>query len=230
MTLYCGTSGFAYEQWKGLFYPSDLPAARMLEHYGTKLNSVEINNTFYRMPKSAVIAAWREQVPAGFRFAVKASRRISHFKRLKGCESEAQFLFDNLAELGSTLGAVLVQLPPNLPIDLPRLEAFLELIPAGLRVAFEFRHASWNDVTVHRALGAVGAAWVAVDRAGEAPKDAPGEQSWGYARLRAAEYSERVLADWAGYGRELDPMFVFFKHEDDAAGPAMAARLQALAE
>lgn len=225
MTLYCGTSGFAYKQWKGPFYPSDLPAAQMLRHYGTRLNSVEINNTFYRMPKGTVIAAWREQVPSRFRFAVKASRRISHFKRLKACESEAAFLFENLQELGPTLGTVLVQLPPNMRIDVTRLEEFLELIPAGVKVAFEFRHDSWNDAEVHRALAAAGAAWVAVDRASEPPPVAAPSQTWGYARLRAPGYSDSVLGAWADYCRQFDPMFVFFKHEDEAAGPAMAARL-----
>ena len=228
MDLYCGTSGFAYKQWKGPFYPEDLPAARMLAHYASRLNSVEINNTFYRMPKKATIEAWREQVSSPFRFAIKASRRISHFKRLKNCEPEAGFLFEAVAELGPNLGAVLVQLPPNMRLDLARLEAFLTLIPHDVRAAFEFRHDSWDVAEVDALLVQANATRVTVDTAAASPPTTSAPGRWAYLRLRAPDYSDQVLEEWAAYCQSFEQTFVFFKHEEDGQAPALAERLARL--
>src|SRR4249920_1472970 len=130
MRLFVGTSGFSYKEWKGSFYPEDLPASAMLRYYSERLSAVEINNTFYRMPRPEMLAQWSEQVPPGFVFVLKASQRITHQKRLKEAGDSVDYFFRMAASLGDRLGPVLFQLPPNLKKDLPRLAAFLETIPA----------------------------------------------------------------------------------------------------
>ena len=142
MKLYAGTSGYSYKEWKGSFYPEDLPADGMLKHYAGKLPAVEINNTFYRMPKASVLAQWAEQVPDGFRFVLKASQQITHRLRLKDASQPVAYFFDIATTLGDRLGPALFQLPPNLKKDLPRLTDFLSLLPPASRAAFEFRHES----------------------------------------------------------------------------------------
>lgn len=227
--LYCGTSGFSYKEWKGRFYPDKLPANRMLAFYGTRLPAVEINNTFYRLPQKSLIDGWRDQVPGDFRFAIKAPRRISHVKRLKDCADEAARLFESIAGLGARLGAVLVQLPPNFRIDVERLEAFLKLVPDHVPTAFEFRHESWRDDATFRALESRGAAWVTVDDDGLAPEALPRTASWTYLRLRAPAYDASALRQWRERCAAFERAFVFFKHEDEAAGPAFAESMQQLA-
>jgi len=226
MELLCGTSGFSFKAWKGPFYPEKLRADQMLAYYAERLPAVEINNTFYRMPRKDVIAGWRERVPAHFRFAVKASRRISHILRLKDCEEPARYLFEAVAELGERLGAVLVQLPPHLRVDVERLRAFLGLVPAGMPVAFEFRHASWQDDTVLAALAEHDAALVVADNDGAVPAALPATASWTYLRLRAPDYPPEKLEAWRKLLPPFDRAFVFFKHEAEGAGPKLAARMQ----
>ena len=145
MKLYCGTSGFSFNEWKGSFYPEKLAAKDMLSFYAGQLPAVEINNTFYRMPKRNVIEGWAAQVPDSFRFAVKASRRITHFKQLKDCEEEAGYLFDLLGALGKRLGVVLFQLPPHARADVEKLESLREGVPQYVPAACGFRHASWRS-------------------------------------------------------------------------------------
>lgn len=225
MRLSVGTSGFSYAAWKGPFYPADLPADRMLAHYAGRLPSVEINNTFYRLPRRSVLEGWASEVPEGFRFAIKASQRITHRKRLRDAEDETRYLLEVTSALGSRLGALLFQLPPNLALDRERFDRFLALLPAGTRAAFEFRHPSWCDPHVVDRLRERGCAWVVNDdEAGEAP-DFLVTAPWVYLRLRREAYSREVLAAWANRirARELDEAFVFFKHEDAGAGPRMAA-------
>jgi uncharacterized protein YecE (DUF72 family) len=161
--LRAGTSGFSYAPWKSTFYPEGLPAKRWLAYYAERLPAVEINNTFYRMPKASVLAGWAEQVPQEFRFAVKASKRITHIKRLKEVGDEVGYLVTVLAALGPKLGAVLFQLPPNLKLDLPRLEAFHGLLAGRVPAAFEFRHPSWQEPAVAELLRAHGAALCVAD-------------------------------------------------------------------
>ena len=163
MQLRVGTSGYSYKEWKGSFYPEKLKPAEMLGYYAERLPAVEINNTFYRMPKRTVLETWAQQVPESFRFAVKASRRITHFKRLKEVEEETSFLLGNLAVLGERLGVVLFQLPPTLKADLPRLERFLDLLDGGPRAVLEFRHASWLEDDVIDCLRARGVALCLAD-------------------------------------------------------------------
>ena len=227
MEVHVGTSGYSYKEWKGSFYPEDLPAKEMLRYYGERLDAVEINNTFYRLPKASVLESWAEQVPKGFRFSIKASRRITHFTRLKPEAREpTEYLLSTLETLGSRLGVVLFQLPPNLKADPERLAGFLEVLPAGTPAAFEFRHESWVSDEVHGLLRDRGMALVCADT-----DETEDDQSivetgrWGYLRLRRPDYSKDDLARWAERLRKSswERAFVFFKHEDEGAGPRMAA-------
>ena len=232
MELYVGTSGYSYEEWRGSFYPEDLPAKRMLTYYGERLNAVEINNTFYRLPTVSVLEGWADQVPEAFRFSVKASRRITHFARLKPDASEAtEYMMSTLAALGSRMGAVLFQLPPNFPKDEERFVAFLHSLPAKTPAAFEFRHESWNDAAVHQALRDRDMALVCADTE-ESNGDEPviRTASWGYLRLRRPDYRDADLARWAERvaGAGWERAYVFFKHEDEGAGPRLAGRFREL--
>ena len=227
MRLHVGTSGYSYKEWKGPFYPEDLSAKDMLSFYGTRLNAVEINNTFYRMPRESLLEGWASQVPESFRFSVKASQKITHRKRLKDAGEETEYLVRTLRALGDRLGVLLFQLPPNLKKDLERLTGFLGSLPPELPVAFEFRHDSWKDDDVVEALRAHGAALCCADTEDDA-EDEPvvATASHGYLRLRRPDYSDDDLARWAQKVREQpwDRAFVFFKHEDAGAGPRMAHR------
>jgi uncharacterized protein YecE (DUF72 family) len=232
MQLYTGTSGYAYKEWKGVFYPEDLPAGDMLRFYGSRLGAVEINNTFYRLPKVSVLEAWGEQVPDPFRFSIKASRKITHFKRLKPeARDETLYLVETVRSLGQHLGTLLFQLPPNMKADVDRLSAFLDLLPREIPAAFEFRHDSWGDESVHDALRDRAVALVCADTE-ESDGDEPlvSTTGWGYLRLRRPSYTDADLGRWAdtiraqGWGH----VFVFFKHEDEGAGPRMAERFAAL--
>jgi uncharacterized protein YecE (DUF72 family) len=223
MRIRIGTSGFSYKEWKGSFYPEDLPASGMLRFYAEKFPTVEINNTFYRMPTAAVLSGWAEHVPDGFTFALKASQRITHRARLKDAGDSVEFFFRVATTLGDRLGPVLFQLPPNLKKDLPRLTDFLALLPAGSRSAFEFRHASWFEDDVFDALRGAGVALcVAEDEDLATPLVAT--TGWGYLRLRRQDYGPDSVADWSRRIREQPwtEAFVYFKHEDEARGPIFA--------
>lgn len=230
MRVLAGTSGFSYKEWKGSFYPEDLPADRMLAYYAERLPAVEINNTFYRMPKPELLASWAAQVPADFRFALKASQRITHIKRLKEVDGEVKFLLGAARQLGDKLGPVLYGLPPNLKKDVPRLAAFLALLPSDVKAAFEFRNPTWHDAEVFALLKSAGAALcVADDEKGTTPLEAT--TPWGYLRLRREDYGEKDLAAWAERVRAAGwtEAYVFFKHEEEGAAPALAARFAELA-
>jgi uncharacterized protein YecE (DUF72 family) len=225
MRLFAGTSGFSYDAWSGTFYPEDLPSDERLRFYGTQLPAVEINNTFYRMPKPELLAGWAAQVPSGFRFALKASQRITHIKRLKEVEAEVKFLLGSARQLGEKLGPVLYGLPPNLKKDVPRLAAFLALLPSDAKAAFEFRNPTWLDAEVFALLKSTGAALcVADDDKGTTPFEATAP--WGYLRLRREAYGEADLAEWAERvrGAGWSEAFVFFKHEEEGAAPTLARR------
>ena len=230
MRLYCGTSGFSYNAWKGPFYPAGLKADEMLAYYASRLSAVEINNTFYRLPSRALLERWRDQVPEGFRFAVKTSRRITHVKRLENCDDEAKAFFGAVDVLGERLGCVLVQLPPHFRIDVERLERFLELVPERVPAAFEFRHASWQDPAVFDVLTSRGAAWVTVDDEDAEPGTLPRTASFTYLRLRAPGYVPASLERWLDACAGFERAFVFFKHEDEGIGPKLAEQMQESAE
>jgi uncharacterized protein YecE (DUF72 family) len=232
MRLSVGTSGFSYAQWKGPFYPADLPASQMLAWYAQRLPSVEINNTFYRLPRRSVLEGWAAEVPESFRFAIKASQRITHRKRLRDVGDETRYLLDVAQALGSRLGAILFQLPPNLKLDLERLDRFLELLPPTCRAAFEFRHPSWLDPSVLERLRARAYAWVVDDQAEAESPDFLVTAPWAYVRLRRETYEREDLAAWAARirARDLEEAFVFFKHEDAGAGPRLAAEFVEVAK
>jgi len=231
VNLNVGTSGYSYKEWKGPFYPEKMKPADMLAFYGERLSSVEINNTFYRLPKKSVLENWAAQVPETFRFAIKASRRITHFKRLKAAEDETGYLLDVTQALGERLGVLLFQLPPNLKCDLERFDTFLEALPEGTPAAFEFRHESWADEAVFERLRARSFALVAVDAEDEERPALERTADWGYLRLRRPDYDRSDLAKWAAEitASGWDRAFVFFKHEDEGAGPRMAAEFTAVA-
>ncbi|MBC8645590.1 MAG: DUF72 domain-containing protein [Thermoanaerobaculia bacterium] len=226
MRLLVGTSGYSYKEWKGSFYPEDLPASAMLEHYARRLPAVEINNTFYRMPRAEMLASWAEQVPDGFRFALKASQRITHQKRLKDAGDSVDFFLRVASTLGDRLGPTLFQLPPNFPKDLPRFRDFLTSLPVGCRAAFEFRHDSWFDDEVFAALRERNLALcIAEDEKLATPLVATTD--WGYLRLRRQDYAEEDLRRWAAQVA-MQPWaeaYVFFKHEEEGKGPMLAEAL-----
>jgi uncharacterized protein YecE (DUF72 family) len=202
----------------------------MLSFYGTQFNGVEINNTFYRMPSERVLVNWYDEVPEGFAFVLKASRKITHFKRLKAeAEDELRYLLKTASVLRDKLGPTLFQLPPNLKKDVERLEAFLALLPRRWRAAFEFRHDSWFDDDVYEALRGVNAALVVAETdEGSVPRVATAD--WGYLRLRKLEYTDQELQVWAAWvaAQEWSDGFVFFKHEDTGGGPELARRFLSL--
>jgi uncharacterized protein YecE (DUF72 family) len=232
MTLYAGTSGYSYKEWKGTFYPEKLPAEEMLRYYATQLPAVEINNTFYRLPNASVIDAWAEQVSGDFRFVIKASRRITHFKRLRNAGDETEYLLRTISGLGDRLGVILFQLPPNLKKDVDRLEDFLDELPKGTRAAFEFRHETWLDDDVYDLLRGRNLALCVADNDGDATPELVRTADWGYLRLRRPDYRKAQLNAWIErvHAQDWKEAYVFFKHEDGSAGPAMARRFLDLAE
>ncbi len=230
MRLRVGTSGYAYKEWKGSFYPADLKPERMLAHYASRLDTVEINNTFYRMPSETVLLGWAGQVPAEFRFVLKAPRRLTHIQRLTIEDDSLEYFLRTAGVLGERLGAALFQLPPTLKKDTGRLAGFLARLPRTWRSAFEFRHASWLDDDVLALLREHNAALCLADT-DEAPASPLVTADWGYLRLRRSGYSREDLAAWARRIREQPwtAAYVFLKHEDTGAGPELAEALLELA-
>ena len=229
--ILAGASGYSYKEWMGNFYPEKIKPDEMLPWYAERLPTVEINNTFYRTPKTSVLEAWAAATPPGFRFAIKASRRITHIARLK-TETVGEplgWLYENLAALGPKRGSVLFQLPPNFRKDLPRLVAFLQMLPEDHRASFEFRNETWFDDDVYDALKNAGAALCLSEREDNAPPPLVETAPWGYVRLRLENYTDDDLRAWAKRleatsWREID---VYFMHEPTA--PAYAKSLMAFA-
>jgi uncharacterized protein YecE (DUF72 family) len=236
LRLYAGASGFSYKPWKGPFYPVDLPDAEMLGYYAARLPAVEINNTFYRLPKAKVLEDWAAQTPDGFRFVLKASRKITHIHRLKDVGEMLAYLFETAATMGPKLGPMLFQLPPYMKKDLDRLRAFLDLVPKDRRIALEFRNATWFEDDVLEALRAKDAALCHAETDSEGDdrsnETAPlvATAPWGYLRLRRDDYADADLEAWAARirGQGWSEAYVFFKHEDEGAAPKLALRLMEL--
>ena len=225
MRFLVGTSGYSYKEWKGHFYPEKLPQNQMLSYYGERLSTVEINNTFYRMPQPAMLENWVRATPDAFRFAIKASRRITHISRLKESAADSvAYLYRNLASLGEKRGPVLFQLPPLLKKDLARLEGFLAMLPAGHRAAFEFRNDTWFDDDVYAALRGAGASLCLSEREDNAPPPLVETAPWGYVRLRLEQYSDDDLRRWAERlsATAWKEVFVYFMHEPTAPAYAQA--------
>ncbi len=227
-SVYAGTSGFSYKEWRGYFYPEDLSDKGFLSYYSSRLNSVEINNTFYRLPKRDVLRGWDEQTTDHFRFVIKASRRITHFKRLKDTDEPLGYLVKNTQVLGEKLGAVLFQLPPNLRANSARLKSFVELLPADFPAVLEFRHESWFNDEVFEILGEKNIPICLNDSedqdALELGKNLPGTANWCYARLRKPNYDKAELKAWADFlaRGNFETSMLMFKHETEGAGPLMA--------
>ncbi len=226
MRVLAGTSGFAYKQWKGVFYPEDLPQAGMLGYYATQLPTVEINNTFYRMPRRELLQGWIAKVPEEFSFVLKASQRVTHRRDREKSLEALGYLMQATVEVAGRLGPMLFQFPPHARKDVERLREILAGLHDGRRAAFEFRHDSWFDDEVYGALRERGAALVCSDteKTDEPPLVATG--GYGYLRLRRPGYDDDALRSWAARVRAQpwEEAYVFFKHEDAGAGPRMARR------
>jgi uncharacterized protein YecE (DUF72 family) len=225
MNIHVGTSGYNYPEWRGTFYPADLPAKRMFDFYAARFRTVEINYTFYRMPTLKTTEGWRAQAPAGFTYTLKAPRRITHDRRLQDCAESVTLLCDAARGLGDHLATLLFQLPPHFKRDLPRLDAFLALLPRDIRTAFEFRHESWLSDEVYAALAARGAALCVADF-GDKTTPVQATARHGYFRLRDEGYTSSDLSRWAAAivnkQKVWDEVFVYFKHEEEGKGPEFA--------
>jgi uncharacterized protein YecE (DUF72 family) len=228
MALWVGTSGYNYPEWRGSFYPEKFPTAKMLPYYAERFPTVEINNTFYRMPTPKTLEGWNAATPERYKLTLKVPQRITHQKRLRDCAEDVKFFLETANTLGPKLGALLFQLPPYLRKDVPLLEGFLETLPAGVCGAFEFRHASWMDPEVFERLRAKGLALCVAD---SEKFSTPVEITAGYAyfRLRDEGYTPEDIARWAQVIREktarASDVYVYFKHEEQGKGPAFARLL-----
>jgi uncharacterized protein YecE (DUF72 family) len=230
-TLYLGTSGFAYQEWKGPFYPEGSKDVDMLPHYAGRFPSVEINYTFRRYPAPKTLAAWAERTPPGFRFALKANQRITHTRRLSDADSDVSDFLDRARTLGERLGPILFQCPPSLRFDRGLIESFLTYLPPTFRYAMEFRHPSWSEA--RPILEEQGVAWCFAET-DDTPEDAERVLSspFAYLRLRRDEYGDDALKRWADRvgealadGRDV---YAYLKHEEGAAAPRHAERLMEL--
>lgn len=232
MRLIVGTSGYSYKEWKGTFYPGDLPAAKMLAFYAGHFSAVEINNTFYRMPEEKTLLKWATEVADGFTFVLKAPQRITHQKKLAGIEPEVRHLFEVGEALGPKLGPILFQLPPYLRKDTQKLHDLLEMVPKERRAALEVRHESWLAEDVYDVLRAHDTALCAADtdEVEDPERLLVSTASWGYLRLRRTDYSDDQLASWMRRVKmqAWSDAYVFFKHEDEGKGPAFAKRFMLL--
>ena len=232
-TVYAGTSGFAYPVWKPGFYPEKLPASRFLEHYAGRLNCVEINYTFRRMPSTSTLESWVAATPPGFSFVIKAHQRITHIQRLKDAGETTEFFLGTLEPLRAArrLGPVLFQLPPYLKLDIERLDAYLRLLPEDGRYTFEFRHSSWFTEEVYELLRAHDVALCVAESEKLVVPDVA-TADFAYYRLRKPEYSDAELGGLAARALELQgegrDSYLAFKHEDDPSGALCAERLLTL--
>jgi len=228
VNIYVGTSGYAYKEWKGKFYPEKISPGEMLRFYSGRLDTVEINNTFYRMPKESVLRSWTKQVPADFVFALKVPQVITHLKRLQNVFEETEYLFRTLSVLDRKLGPVLFQFPKSFRVDRPALQDFLGLIPAGRACAFEFRSSSWLDDEILGLLRERGSSLCIADADENPANEIIHTAPWGYLRLRRSDYTDADLSEWLEriLAQKWEKAFVFFKHEDEAKGPEMAIRFR----
>ncbi len=227
MRVRTGTSGFSYKEWKGVFYPEKIRNEAMLTYYGEHFDTVEINNTFHRMPRVELLEGWAAKVPEDFSFVLKAPRRISHKKGLEGVAEPLGIFASNAAKLGTRLGPALFQFPPWLKKDFEVLGELTSGIPKGFRCALEFRNASWFDEETYAFLSERGLALVVSDqKVAEPPvvRTAP----YGYVRFRQDAYTDDEMSAWAEKLKQAgwDELFVFFKHEDSGAAPRMAKRFR----
>jgi uncharacterized protein YecE (DUF72 family) len=232
MKLYVGTSGYGYKEWKGKFYPEKISPKEMLRFYAERFGTVEINNTFYHMPQESVLRSWADQVPDDFVFAFKAPQVITHMKRLKHVDEEAEYLFRTLSILEGKMGPVLFQFPKSFHADLPALNYFLALIPSTISCAFEFRSPSWLTAEILALLRERGCSLCIADTDEDPAKEIISAATWGYLRLRRSDYTDADLLGWKEriLSQKWKRAFVFFKHEEEAKGPEMAMRFRELTD
>jgi uncharacterized protein YecE (DUF72 family) len=231
LRLRAGTSGFAFKEWKGSFYPEKMKDAEMLSFYATKFPVVEINNTFYRLPKESVLVDWAAQVPDDFTFSIKASQKITHFTRLKPeSYDNVDYLLKTTSSLGAKLGPILFQLPPNLKLDLERLNAFFGRLPKDRRYTVEFRHESWFDEATFTALRNHNVALCAIEQE-DFKSPVVSTADWGYLRLHRFDYDQPMLNEWARLvkSQQWTDAFVVFKHDEGVGSgpPAVGAFIKA---
>jgi uncharacterized protein YecE (DUF72 family) len=230
--LWIGTSGYSYPEWKGSFYPAALPQAKMFAYYAERFRTVEINNTFYRMPDEKLVTGWAAAGPEGFLFTLKVPQRITHLSKLRNCADTVAFFLGRARLLGPKLGVLLFQLPPTLKKDTALLGDVLDLLPAGTRAAFEFRHASWHDDGVFDRLRASDVALCIADSE-KMTTPTVATASYGYLRLRDEGYERADIARWWEVIQERasgwKDTFVYFKHEKAGKGPELAKMLMELA-
>jgi len=228
MQLWIGTSGFQYPEWKGTFYPEKMPVSKMLAFYAERFATTEINYSFRHIPSARTIESWSNATPARFKFTFKAPERVTHIARLHDCAETMEFFSRVVSTLGSKVGAVLFQLPPNFKRDAALLAAFLGDLPAGLSAAFEFRHASWFDDEVFDALRNHNAA-LCIAESEKLATPTIATADFGYLRLRREDYAPADVARWADFIRAQEPrwreLFVYFKHEESGTGPKLAQQL-----
>ncbi|MEP7015773.1 MAG: DUF72 domain-containing protein [Verrucomicrobiota bacterium] len=228
MSIWIGTSGFQYAEWKGSFYPEDLAAAKMLPFYAERLNTTEINYTFRRIPAAKTIDNWNKLTPETFRFALKAPQKITHWSKLRDCSDTMRYFHDVTSGLGEKLGPVLFQLPPTFKKDTFVLADFVNGLPPGTRAAFEFRHESWFADDVWEIFKTGNVALCLNETADfAAPKISTAD--FGYLRLRREDYTTSDVERWAEFAREQSKswkdIFIYFKHEEAGIGPKLAKQM-----
>ncbi len=230
MNIYVGTSGFAHKEWVGKFYPEKISPKEMLRFYAERLSTVEINNTFYHMPKESVLTSWSEQVPRDFVFALKAPQVITHMKQLRNVFEQTEYLFRSLSVLDRKLGPILFQFPKSFHADRTALEGFLPLIPGTASCAFDFRSPSWLEDGMLDLLREKGCSWCIEDTDENPIEKIISTASWGYLRLRRSNYTNADLSQWAEriLLQKWERAFVYFKHEDEAKGAELAMHFQKL--
>jgi len=228
--IYTGTSGFAHKEWKGKFYPEKISSKEMLRFYAERLNTVEVNNTFYHMPKESVLTSWAEQVPSDFVFALKAPQVITHIRQLRNVFEQTEYLFKTLSVLDRKLGPILFQFPKSFHANVPALVDFLALIPSTAACAFEFRSPSWLDAGMPDLLRQKGCSLCIADTDENPAQDMISTTLWGYLRLRRSDYKDADLSQWVEriLSQDWEKAYVYFKHEDEAKGAEMAIRFQEL--
>ncbi len=231
MRHWIGTSGFQYPEWKGKFYPEDLPKAKMLGFYAERFRSTESNYTFRRVPNAKTMERWSAGTPEGFAFSPKAPQKITHFAKLRDCAETVRAFYGIVSLLGPKLGAVLFQLPPTLVCDVALLRDFLAELPKGMRAAFEFRHASWFAEPTYATLRAANAALCLAENEELAtPWEVTAD--FGYLRPRREDYQPADLRRWSAFvgkqEKRWSDVYIYFKHEEEAVGPKFAAQMQRL--
>jgi len=230
MKFWIGTSGFQYKEWKGNFYPEDLPAAKMLPFYAERFSTTEINYTFHRIPATKTIDNWKAQTPEKFRFALKAPQKITHWSKLRDCADTLEYFCKVAGGLGERLGPVLFQLPPTFKKDVDVLSSFLRELPE-MRAAFEFRNESWFDQEIFERLRSRNIALCIADTDTIAtPKEITA--NYGYLRLRREDYQTIDIECWAEFVRQQranwQDAFIYFKHEESGIGPKLATQMMQL--